>query len=162
MIEKSAFIHPIASTSLWFFSDLVKDYSSTSLGAILAIFYLAEFFTFVMIFWQPRVKGQRPGGENWQCNLEMGPDPTQAYFWPAVNSRTACPWPGYFLTWPHEIFFNPKEKNWKIGKFSKFISGWPDTTWVKTFLPGPITRLQSLKSNSQWSIVRLQQLLTYF
>jgi len=45
------------------------------------------------------------------------PDPTQPYFWPAVNKRPTCHWPGYFLTWPKDIFFDPKGK--KIEKSSK-------------------------------------------
>jgi len=28
----------------------------------------------------------------------MGSDPTRAYFWPTVNKRLTCLWPGYFLT----------------------------------------------------------------
>jgi len=42
--------------------------------------------------------------------LEMGPDPTRAYFWPAVNKRPTRLWPGYFLTRPEEIFFRPEGK----------------------------------------------------
>jgi len=33
-------------------------------------------------------------------SVEMGPDPTRAYFWPAVNKRPTCLWPGYFPTRP--------------------------------------------------------------
>jgi len=47
----------------------------------------------------------------------MGPDPTQAYFWPAENKRLTRLWPGYFLTRPEEIFFVPEGKNWKIWRF---------------------------------------------
>jgi len=88
--------------------------------------------------------------------IEMGPDPTHAYFWPAVNKRLTCLWPGYFSTWPKEIFFDLKEK---IEKFyileeifqiqTQTINGWPnqtrpepqkiDPTRVKNFWPGPIT-----------------------
>jgi len=46
--------------------------------------------------------------------VEMGPDPTQAYFWPTVNKGPTRPWPRYILTWPEAIFFYPKQKNWKI------------------------------------------------
>jgi len=37
---------------------------------------------------------------------EMGPKPTQEYFWPTVNNRLTRLWPGYFLT--------DGGKNWKI------------------------------------------------
>jgi len=39
--------------------------------------------------------------------------PTQAYFWPAVNKRPTHLRPGYFPTWPEEIFFDPKGKKLK-------------------------------------------------
>jgi len=42
------------------------------------------------------------------------PDPTQAWFWPAVNKRPTCLWPRYFLTQPEEIFFWPRGKQLKI------------------------------------------------
>jgi len=38
-------------------------------------------------------------------HIEMGPDPTRAYFWPAVNKRPTRLWPRYFLTQPEAIFF---------------------------------------------------------
>jgi len=43
--------------------------------------------------------------------LEMGPEPTRAYFWPTVSNRPACLWPDkrFFLTW--------RGKNWKILHF---------------------------------------------
>jgi len=41
--------------------------------------------------------------------VEIGPDPTRAYFWPAVNKRPTCLWLGYFLT--------RREKNLKIWHF---------------------------------------------
>jgi len=44
--------------------------------------------------------------------LGMRPDPTRAFFWPAVNKRPTQLWLGYFLTQPNEIFFDPKGKNW--------------------------------------------------
>jgi len=46
---------------------------------------------------------------------EMDPDPTQAYFWPAVNKRLTWLWPRYFPTRPEAIFFWPEGK--KIEKF---------------------------------------------
>jgi len=80
-----------------------------------------------------------------------GSDPTQTYFWPAVNKRPNRLWPGYFLTQPKEIFFDPKGKKLKnltfLGEIFKIqtqtINGWPNLTrstknwpkptWVKKF-----------------------------
>jgi len=39
----------------------------------------------------------------------MGPDPTRAYFWSAVNKRLTHFWPRYFLTWPKENFLTWRE-----------------------------------------------------
>jgi len=78
----------------------------------------------------------------------MGPDPTRAYFWPAVNKRPTRLWPGYFPTQPEEIFSDPlKGKKFKnlmfLGEIfpiqTQTINGWPDPTQVKNFWPGPIT-----------------------
>jgi len=56
-------------------------------------------------------------------SLEMGPVPTRAYFWPAVNKRLTCLWPEYFWTWPKENFLTRRGKKLKnltiLGKFSK-------------------------------------------
>jgi len=52
--------------------------------------------------------------------LEMGPDLTQAYFWPAVNKRPTHNWPRIF--WPSlkRFFLIRSEKNCDFqGKFSK-------------------------------------------
>jgi len=79
--------------------------------------------------------------------LEMGPDPTRAYFWPAVNKR-----PTQVLsdpTQPKVIFFDPKGKKLKnlpfLGEIFKIqtqtINVWPDPTWIKKFCPRPITNL---------------------
>jgi len=35
------------------------------------------------------------------------PNPTRTYFWPAVIKRLTWLWPGYFLTRPDDIFFDP-------------------------------------------------------
>jgi len=76
--------------------------------------------------------------------LEMCPDPTRTYFWPAVKKRPTLLWPGYFLIWPNDIFLTRRAKNWKIecfkGKFSKSIPKpkMADPTRVKIFWPGPI------------------------
>jgi len=72
------------------------------------------------------------------------PDPTRAYFWPAVNKRPTWLWPGYFPTRPEAIFFdvfrgnfpnsNPNHK-WLTRLEPQKI----DPTRVKNFWPGPIT-----------------------
>jgi len=69
--------------------------------------------------------------------VEMGLDPTRAYFWPAVNKRPTRLWPGYFLNRPEEIFFDPKGKTLKNLTFcgaifqtqTQTIDGWPIPTW---------------------------------
>jgi len=48
---------------------------------------------------------------------EMNPDPTWAYFWPAINKRPICLWPGYFLSRPAEIFLIRREKIKKFGDY---------------------------------------------
>jgi len=67
--------------------------------------------------------------------VETGPDPTQpdqAYFWHAENKRSTCIWPGYFLTWLEEIFFDPKGKKLEnlmfLGEIfqTQTMNGWPD------------------------------------
>jgi len=81
------------------------------------------------------------------CLIEMGPDPTRAYFRPAVNKRPTRLWPGYFPTRPEAIFFYRKGKKLKILTFlgeifqilTQTINGWPNPTRVKIFWPGPIT-----------------------
>jgi len=57
----------------------------------------------------------------------MGPDPTQAFFWPAVNKRLTSLQPGYFLTQPEEIFFDPRAKDWK---FDVFRGNFPNLHFV--------------------------------
>jgi len=102
---------------------------------------------------------------DWGCLVEKllacrdgpWPDPTWAYFWPAVNKRQTHLWPGYFLTQPEEIFFDLKGKKLKNLIFwgeifqiqTQTKNGWPDTTqstknWpdptrVNNFWPRPIT-----------------------
>jgi len=83
--------------------------------------------------------------------LEMGPDPTRAYFWLAVNKRLTQLQPGYFPTWPKAIFLTRREK---IEKFDVFRGNfrnsnpnhkwltWPYPTratknWSKIFDPDP-------------------------
>jgi len=59
------------------------------------------------------------------------PDPTQAYFWPAVNKRQTRLWPGYFLTSTQRDFYWPKGKNWKIWHFrGNFPNPNPKQKWL--------------------------------
>jgi len=75
----------------------------------------------------------------------MGPDLTQAYFWPAVNKRPTCLRPRYFLTQPEEIIFDPKGKILKnltfLGEIfqiqTQTINGWPDPTRPDPTQPEP-------------------------
>jgi len=110
--------------------------------------------------------------------LEMGPDPTRpdptrAYFWPAVNKRPTRLRPGYFPTRPEEIFFDPKGKKLKnltfLGEIfriltqtingwpdpTRAIKNWPDPTRVKIFWPGPITSLDPYTFSTQLSKIAL-------
>jgi len=72
------------------------------------------------------------------------PDPTRAYFWPAVNKRPTRLWPGYFPTRPEAIFFDPKEKKLKNLTFlaeiswilNQTINGRPDPSHKKLTRPG--------------------------
>jgi len=69
--------------------------------------------------------------------IGMGPDPTQAYFWPALNKRWTCLWLWYFLTQPDEILFIQREnvkKNWFIVKGI----GWPNPSNKKMTQTGKI------------------------
>jgi len=67
-------------------------------------------------------------------DLEMGPDPTRAYFWPAVKKRPTRLWPGYFPTLPEDILFDPRGKKLKNLTFLEeifqiliqAINGWSD------------------------------------
>jgi len=64
--------------------------------------------------------------------VEMGPNPTRAYFWPAVNKRPTGFDPGTFR--PEAIFFDPKGKKLKNLTFlgdifkiqTKTKNVWPD------------------------------------
>jgi len=69
------------------------------------------------------------------CRLEMGPDPTRAYFWPAVNKRPARPPLTQVLFDPtRRIFFWPNGEKLKnltfLGEIfqiqTQTINGWPD------------------------------------
>jgi len=75
--------------------------------------------------------------------LEMGPDLTRAYFWPAVNKRPTPLWPGYFSTQTEEIFFEPNGKKLKnltfLGEIfqiqTQTINGWPNPSHKKLTWP---------------------------
>jgi len=67
------------------------------------------------------------------CVLEMGPDPTWAYFWPAVNKRATRLQPEYFLTRPEEIFF----KGQTIEKFDIFRGNFPNSNPNHKWLTRP-------------------------
>jgi len=60
--------------------------------------------------------------------IENDPDPTQAYFWPAVNKKPTCLWHGYFLT-------RPEEK--KIGKFDILGGNFPNSNPNHKWLTRP-------------------------
>jgi len=66
--------------------------------------------------------------------LQMGPDPTQAYFSTAVNKSQTRLWPKYFLTQPDVIFLNQRGKRLKNLEFLGEIfqtqtkDGWLDVT----------------------------------
>jgi len=91
----------------------------------------------------------------------MGPDPTRAYFWPAVNKRQTRPWPGYFLTWPEEIFFDPKGKKLKnlmfLGELfqiqTQTIDGWPGSKIIDPD-PSLVTAEQSFIQSCEMTIVK--------
>jgi len=51
------------------------------------------------------------------------------HFWPAVIKRPTRLWPGYFLTQPKDIFFDPKGKNWKFGIFRGNFPN-PNQRWL--------------------------------
>jgi len=58
------------------------------------------------------------------------PDPTRAYFWPAVKRPTWL-WPGYFPTRPEAIFFIWREKNEKFDVFrGNFQNSNPNHKWL--------------------------------
>jgi len=56
----------------------------------------------------------------------MGPDPTPACFWPALNKGPTWLWPGYSLTLPNEIFFPEGKKIKNLGFLEEVcqISRW--------------------------------------
>jgi len=66
--------------------------------------------------------------------LEMGPDPTRAYFWPAVNKRLTCLRPWYFLTQHEESFLTQSKK---IEKFDIFTGNFPNSNPNHKWLTRP-------------------------
>jgi len=90
----------------------------------------------------------------------MGPDPTRAYFWPAVNKRPTCLQPRYFLTQPEEIFFDPKVKKFKnltfLGEIfqiqTQTINGWPNPGQKNLTRPDPsLDRSKCFNTNFTFS-----------
>jgi len=94
---------------------------------------------------------------------EMGPDPTRAYFWPAVSKKLCL---GYFLTQSEYIFVWPG--GGKMEKFGIFIGNFPNPgpnqrclaqsnpTWPKQhkidqIQSGPITNMDPLFYNTEFS-----------
>jgi len=95
--------------------------------------------------------------------VEMGSDPTWAYFWPTVKKRPARLWsidPGTFLPHPKRYFLTHREKIEKINIFrgnfpnpnsnhrwpTRPDQAWPkpqniDPTRVKNFWPWPAVKL---------------------
>jgi len=57
----------------------------------------------------------------------LWPNPTRAYFKPAVNKRLTHLWPGYFLTRPNDIFLSEGEK---IEFFCIFRENFPNAGWL--------------------------------
>jgi len=78
----------------------------------------------------------------------MGPNPTRAYFWPAVNKRSTCLWLSAFWPDPKRFFLTWREK---IEIFYIFRGNFPNSNpnhkwltwhdWVKKFWPEPITTI---------------------
>jgi len=76
------------------------------------------------------------------CKQEMGPDLTQAYFWPAENKRPTRLRLGYFPT--RRDFFDSKGKKLKNLTFlreifqiqTQTIYGWPNPSHKKLTQPG--------------------------
>jgi len=73
------------------------------------------------------------------------PDPTRAYFWPAVNKRPTRLWPEYFPT-QRDFFWPEGQKIEKIDIFwGNFPNSNPNHKWLtrpdpgQKFWPGPIT-----------------------
>jgi len=68
-------------------------------------------------------------------HVDMGPDPTRAYFWPTVNKRPTRLRPRYFLTQLEEIFFY--SKGLKIEKFNIFRGNFPNLNSNQKWLTWP-------------------------
>jgi len=96
---------------IWKFLNDLKNNENSSLGEKGAKTLNSFNLTFVWqqdtgtpylsSLWLGAIKGYEP----YQSKVEMGSDPTRAYFWPSVNKKSICLWLSYFLTRPEEIFF---------------------------------------------------------
>jgi len=90
--------------------------------------------------------------------LEMGPDPTWTYFWPAVNKRPTSLWPGYFLAWSK----GEKMKNLVfLGEIfqTQTQSKMAGPTQAKKNWPGHITAWYKMQENTFfWIFKRLSGL----
>jgi len=83
----------------------------------------------------------------------MGPDPTRAYFWPAVNKRPTRHGPGHFLARPDGIFLIRKEKNKKFGIFRRnFPMLNPNQRWL--IWPDPTQATKNWSDQGQKYLVR--------
>jgi len=149
-----------SSLMLWFISSKFQEWSGI-LVAIWCLWVLAVQVRHKHLSWSNLASKMfiLPGwSQPWACfglsyifslclDTRDGPwpNPTQAYFWPAVNKRLTRLRPTYFLTQPEEIFFDPKGKKLKKLIFLReifqiqthTINGWPDLTRATKNWPNP-------------------------
>jgi len=94
-----------------------------------------------------------------RLRLEMGPDPTQAYFWPAVNKRPTCLWPGYYWPYPKRFFLTRREK---IEKFDIFRGNFPNSNPNHKWLARPGSKIFDLDpSLIETTTIRSEQKKTF-
>jgi len=104
------------------FSTLIGQSNFVALTLLSRFFIKFNWFYFL---WSVEKHNHFPHWFHWGTSwvigyllkLEMSPDPTRAYFWPAVNKRATCLWPRYFLIRPKDIFFTLREKLEKLDIF---------------------------------------------
>jgi len=90
----------------------------------------------------------------------MGPDPTQAYFWPTVNKRPTRLWPGYFLTQPEWIFLTGGKKIEKFGIFRRnFPNSNPNPKWLSQ--PNPTWATKNWPDPGQKFLTRTHHYSAY-
>jgi len=102
-----------------------------------------------------------------RSEVEMGPDPTRAYFWPAVKKEANTPLTRVIFDQAQEIFFDPKLKNLMfLGKIfqtqtidgwpypTRATKNWPDLMRVKIFWLGSITTREG-GIKCYWNIVKI-------